>query len=261
MNEAVIGDKLNVSHPHPVPMITGSGTRTVVCAGGGIIGNQVAMEAASEGASVLVVDIDPECQASELASSFSKAGEWEIPSPGEIALLVGEETQIILEILDREVPSELVPCSRGHLMAKLAIALFEKQGERAVPTDRPIDSVVSHLDPEIVSLVDREHAVIVTSHMPAGRLCAERCLQPETCPVTQLSWIFPMDQEVRGSLDGRVDHSIVARTATVAGFGGIEGNDLNRLLSLVEMGSRGTLGICTCCRCHGVINILQIGPA
>lgn len=231
-----------------------------MCAGGGKIGTQVAREAAREGASVLVVDIDPECQASELASTSSKAGEWEIPHPGNITLVIGKETQVLVGILEREVPSEIIPCSRGHLMARLAIALIEKNGESAVPSLSPLDRVVSRLDPEIIQLVDQEHAVIVTSHMPPGMLCTEGCLQPEICPVTHLSWIVPMDREVIRSLDGQVDHSLVARTATVGGYGGIESRDLVRLLGLVEEGSIGTLGIGTCCRCHGMINLLQVGP-
>jgi hypothetical protein len=229
----------------------------IVCAGGGKIGTAVAVRAAREGASVLVIDRDPGCEAYSHASRI-QTNEEGAPPAGEISLVIGEVTTEILGMLDHMVPDELVPRIKGHLLARLLVEMMKRRGIGVNVCPEAVKELVVTLGQSVI-MSDRENGVIVTSFMSSGELCEPGCGQPDTCPVTGRYRPVPMHGLVQDALEGSVDTSFVASAHTVAGFGGVGGDDLLRLREVVERGPDGILGVATCCRCHGIINLVRVG--
>ena len=122
-----------------------------------------------------------------------------------------------------------------------------------------MNGLVGKLPPRSVLISDDRLGVIVTSHMPEGRMCREDCEQPQICPVSGIPILSPMYRSITEALSGSVDRHFVLTTAGTGQFGGIEGSELKLMLaSLDDLEEGATCGIATACRCHGIINLFQV---
>jgi len=232
---------------------------TVVCVGGGAIGSQAARDARRNGDRVLVIDRDERCPSAGLADRrASEADEVLAARPGEVLFLLRDGVAALGDLMLRWTPDLVVPATPGHLAARLAVERARARGRELVPCPDALDDVELALPPGTVQLADREHAVIVTSYMPPGGTCIDRCPRPLVCPVTSHPLPGPMHAAVGTALAASSFRTVVLTTSGT-GVGGMAGKDLRALLRAVDqLKESETLGVATACSCHGVANLLRL---
>ncbi len=232
---------------------------TVVCIGGGMFGSKAALASRRRSAKVLVIDTNESCQASKIADLITKDVDSILhAAPGEVRLFIGEGASTLDDILAHWVPDLVVPASKGHLAAHLAVEHCRRQGRRLEPIS-PMQGLAGALPPGSVLISDDKLGVIVTSHMAQGKMCREDCEQPEICPVSGTLIPSPMHHSIEEAFSGSVDRQFVMVTTGTGQFGGIKGSDLKVMLaSLDDLKEGTTCGIATACRCHGIINLFRI---
>lgn len=232
---------------------------TVVCIGGGRFGSKAAIASRRSNASVLVIDNSESCQARMVADLItSDVDSILYAAPGEVRLFIGEGVSTLDDILARWVPNLVVPASKGHLAAHLAVEHCRRQGRILAPI-ATVNGLAGRLPPRSVIISDDRLGVVVTSHMPQGRMCQEDCEQPQICPVSGTLILTPMHRSIDEALSDSVDWQFVLATAGTGQFGGIKGPDLKVMLAALDDLEEGaTCGIATACRCHGIINLFRM---
>lgn len=229
-----------------------------VCIGGGTLGIRAALEGRSIGDRTLIIDIDRNCRARPLADLVVEDPDTILDcGPGTIALLVDDGVRALNDVFSRWVPDLVVPASRGHMAAKLAVEHAREGGITMDPSPITMMDVMRALAQRIILSYDHDNAVIITSFMPGTMACVEGCSQTGTCPVTGETHSRPMYVQITEALVGRVDRPIVLRTTDAQQVGGIDGAELRAMLSGLRGARMGeTWGIATACNCHGFINLM-----
>ncbi|HEX59077.1 MAG TPA: hypothetical protein ENF26_02885 [Methanomicrobia archaeon] len=242
----------------------------IVCVGGGTFGTRAVRLAKSKGARVLVLDIDENCEAvkQRLCSSLYKDfAHCRLPESGDAALIVGDAAGTLLRILDALTPSVVVPAVQGHFFGRFVRAWLERRGIKVRAASERLKDVLCGIPERLVLLCDEHNAVIVTSYMPADKVCKEGCRQPEICPVTGLRKPAPMFRLLEFALDACGFKSFVLRSELLenGGVGGVRGEAIVRMLDALqrletEIQSSGAviIAVATSCSCHGILNLFSL---
>ncbi|MHC1580046.1 MAG: MDR/zinc-dependent alcohol dehydrogenase-like family protein [Candidatus Alkanophagales archaeon] len=244
----------------------------IICAGGGAFGTRAVRLAKSRGARVLVLDVDENCEAvrQRLCSSLHRdVARCGLPEGGDAALIVGDAVETLLRILDvlREPPSVVVPAIQGHFFGRFVRAWLERRGIRVRAAGERLKNVLCGIPGRLVLRCDERNAVVVTSYMPAGKVCREGCGQPEVCPVTGLRKPAPMFRLLEFALDACGFEGFVLRSELFegGGVGGVRGeavarmlDALRRLETKVRDSEAVFVAVATSCSCHGILNLFSL---
>jgi hypothetical protein len=231
----------------------------LVCVGGGSIGSDAARLGKDRNWSVVVIDRDQNCQAKCMADEVRHwPVEDEIWKKGRITLVVGEATEVLLDIIEKRIPDHVVPGTSGHLLAKFSVSFLRRSGLILMPDGKASAEVARRFPDEIILVNDPKNGLIVVSRMPSEGVCPDGCQQPIKCPVTRTVLIPPMDEIIRDAIRGYTDGEMVAVTSWFGPYGALKGDTFANALDLLREVNEGELlGVATSCRCHGIINFLR----
>jgi len=232
---------------------------TLVCIGGGRYGAEAVRAARLRGDRVLVVDTNEACEAGCMADAVTFEEDSILDAgPGAIQLYVGEGAATLDWILARWVPDMVVPASRGHMAAYLAMHHCLERGQCLEPLPR-LQTLKDGLPPGSVVLSDDGCGVVAVSYMRPGGMCLVGCDQPNVCPMTGSRLASPMHRSIGKALEPAVERSYVLVTRRIDDVGGIAGMDLRSMLEWLDTMEDGTTcGVATACRCHGIMNLFRV---
>jgi len=230
--------------------------------GGGKFGTEALKYLKANGAKVLVVDLDPMCKAKSEADIES--GTVNIRSSlknGQVAFLVGDAVEHLLDILEVDVPDLVVTAIPSNAVAKVVARWLSIGGYKLEPYQDIIQQVLGNIPESLVSFVNKESAVIVVSYMPPNMQCRENCMPPKDfCASTGRPKLASMDKLLDFSVYSLTKLSVIFKSEQLTGgLGAINGSQLFSFLKKLKNCQESfTLTVGTVCDCHGIINIFKV---
>ncbi|MEN3034775.1 MAG: hypothetical protein ABC596_09615 [Candidatus Methanosuratincola petrocarbonis] len=240
----------------PPPIERGEGFRTVLILGGGKYGTIALKRLQGKSGRIIVVDIDPNCQASKYAERIISGNEEPGKGP---SLVLSDGASFLSRLIDRgEVPDFVVLTIPKNVMAALFISWAESLGMK-VNFDIDWMLEVSDKFPEKWIVVkDQIFGVLVASYA-RNHTCVEGCMQPVVCPVTGERRERSMIDIANSSVEGDFVRVFESRLLE-SDVGGVEGSAIleayNEFRSCARKGMRLAIG--TACRCHAIVNFMRI---
>ncbi len=230
--------------------------------GGGKFGTNALRFLKDKGAKILVVDVNPICEASsEVDLLETDLGFIDSLGDGQAAFLIGDAINFLMELLEVRVPDILVTAIPGNAIAKVVESWLVKRGHKLQPYLEILPKVLENIPESLVSLVDYVCGIIVVSYMPSNMRCRENCVPPKSvCPSTGRPKIGSIYNILKFGVYNLTDISGVLYSTQVAGgLGVIKGDELNSLLKQLAKKQRPcTFAIGTACDCHGILNLLKL---
>lgn len=240
----------------PPPIERGEGFRTVLILGGGKYGTIALKRLQGKSGRIIVVDIDPNCQASKYAARIISGNEEPGKGP---SLVLSDGASFLSRLIDRgEVPDFVVLTIPKNVMAALFISWAESLGMKVVfDTDWMLEVAEGFPEKWIVAK-DRIFGVLVASYA-RDHACLDGCVQPEVCPVTGERRERSMIDLAIGSVKGDFVRIFESRLLE-SDVGGVEGSAIleayNEFRSCARRGMRLAIG--TACRCHAIVNFMRV---
>lgn len=236
--------------------------KLVFVMGGGRFGKKALTFLKGKGAKVLVVDKNPECKASSevdiLAVDLSVLVSLR---PEQAAFLVGDAVDLLVSILETNIPDLVVTAIPGNAIAKVVELWFARRGIKLEPYTKIIPKVLENIPKSLVSFVDETSGVIVVSYMPSNKRCRENCVPPRRfCASTGRPKLTSMSKLLKFSVFKHTDFSgILCSKQLTGGLGAIDGKELHSILRQLETFHKPyTLSIGTVCECHGILNLGKV---
>ena len=230
--------------------------------GGGKFGTEALRHLKTNGAKVLVVDLDPMCRAkTEVDIEVTTLDVGNSLKNGQAALLVGDAVGRLLDILEVEVPDWVVTAMPSNALAKIVISWLSKFDYKIEPFQNIIQQVLKNIPESLVSFVNKERAVIVVSYMLPHMQCREKCMPPKDfCASTGRPKLTTMNRLLEFSVYGLTDMTGVLESKQLTGgIGAINGSQLFSFLKKLENCLESfTLTVGTACDCHGIINMFKV---
>jgi hypothetical protein len=230
--------------------------------GGGKFGTEALRYLRSNGAKVLVADLNPACTAkTEVDIETATAEVRDSLKNGQAALVVGDAVEHLLDILEVDVPDLVVTAIPSNAVAKVVTSWLSKFGYKLEHYQKVIQEVLKNIPESLVSFVNKESATIVVSYMPPHMQCRENCMPPKDfCASTGRPKLASMHKLLDFSVYGLTDLSgILESKQLTGGLGAINGSQLFSLLKKLEKRQESfTLAVGTACDCHGIINMFKV---
>jgi len=225
----------------------------IVVIGGGRYGTKAVKRLRPLTKSLMVVDLDPNCQAAREADRISGAGDPLVKLEDGVTLAVEGGTSFLQKLLGRKlIPDYVIPSVPGNIMAPLFVSLVTEAGYHAVEDSASMEENASRLSPDIVFNADARHAVLVTS-FAKNFICDPGCMEQRVCPVTGEPRETSMFEILSSSIrDGYV--KIFLSSLLDLEVGGIKGGDIRSALAEFEqkIAPGMSFAVGTACRCHGI---------
>jgi hypothetical protein len=235
--------------------------KLVFVMGGGKFGTNALIYLKDNGAKVLVVDLNPDCEASSEADVLgADLGVSDSLGDGQAVFLVGDAVELLVVLLENTVPDMVVTAIPGNSVAKVVEVWLAKRGVKLEPYLEVIPKVLENIPESLVSFIDYVCGVIVVSYMPSDMMCRENCVPPKNvCASTGRPKLASIDRLLEFSVYDLTDVSgILCSPQLTGGLGAINGNELSSLLKrLANIHRPYTLAIGTACDCHGIVNLTK----
>lgn len=233
--------------------------------GGGKFGTEALRYLKSNGAKVLVADLDPTCRAkTEVDTETVIVDIRDSLKNGQAALIVGDAVEHLVDLLEADAPDLVVTAIPSNAIAKVVINWLSKFGYKFESYQNVIQRVLKNIPESLVSFVNKESAIIVVSYMPSNMLCIENCMPPKNfCASTGRPKLTTMNRLLDFSVYGLIDlGGILESKQLTGGLGAIKGSQLFSFLKKLEKSQESfTLAVGTACDCHGIINIFKVRKA
>ena len=230
--------------------------------GGGKFGTKALRYLKSNGAKVLVVDLNPACKAkTETDIETETVKVRNTLKNGQAAFFVGDAVEHLMNILEVNVPDWVVTAIPSNAVAKVVTRWLSKGGYKLEPYQDIIQQVLSNIPESLVSFLNKENAVIVVSYMPPNLQCRENCMPPKDfCASTNRPKLASMNKLLNFSVYGLTDLlEILKSEQLTGGLGAINGDQLFSFLKKLKKHHESfTLVVGTACDCHGIINLFKI---
>ena len=235
--------------------------KLVFVMGGGKFGTKALRYLKAKGAKVLVADVNPDCMAkSEVTVQAADLNATDSLVDRQAALLVGDAVELLLVLLETQVPDMVVTAIPGNAAARVVEKWLSKRGYKLEPYRKAIPKVLENIPKSLISFVDDDSAVIAVSYMPANMRCRENCIPPKDfCASTGRPKLVSMDKLLEFSVYNLTDTSGILRSRQLTGgLGAIDGKELHSILKRLEnLQESYTLAIGTACDCHGIFNLAK----
>ncbi len=252
----------------------------IIVIGGGKFGKKALEFGIKNESQSLLIDINPNCIASELVNEkFTKQEELlskinEI-NPKDVFFLIHENPDLE-SLINAFNPDYIIPVLPIHLMASIISFKFNKLGILLV-ADKILSKIfVETANSNLILNYNSEKGIVLLSYAKAGEVCPDKCLGPlNYCPnfkrekpitITQhvkeiLSNINGMENEIK-----LINHYnyIIESEQLKSGLGGLNGNEVKTILDDINNNIEVfknkiyTISIATTCNCHGIINFFTI---
>jgi hypothetical protein len=230
--------------------------------GGGKFGSHALKYLKDNGAKVLVVDIDSNCEAVSNVDIIGK--DLNIIKnllPGKSAFLKGDAIEFLASILETIIPEFIVTAIPGNALARVITVWLAKRKIELMPYSNIVQKVLRNIAPSLVLFFDEPQGIIVVSYMPYNMKCKENCMPPENvCALTGRPKFASVSKILEFSVfEATTISGILISRQLTAGLGAISGNELFKLLKrLNKLHESNTLAIGVACNCHGILNIYNV---
>ena len=239
--------------------------KLVFVMGGGKFGTRALRYLKAKGAKVLVADVNSNCTASsEVDVQAAELGVSESLADGQAAFLVGDAVDLLLGLMETNVPDLVVTAIPSNAVAKVVEDWLAKRGYKLEPYLKAVPKVLENIPKSLVSVVDEYSGVIVVSYMASHMRCRENCMPPKGfCASTGRPKLASMDKLLEFGVYNHVDASgILMSRQLTGGLGAIDGKELHSLLKQLEnLNKPYTLAIGTACDCHGILKLTKVKVA
>lgn len=229
---------------------------TILILGGGKYGTIALKRLKGRSERIIVVDIDPNCQASNLVERiFYGDG---VPSRGS-SLVLSNGASVLSHLIDRgEVPDFVVLTIPKNVMAALFILWVESLGRGVVFDPNWMLNVAGGFPEKYIVAKDQTFGVLVASYA-RDHVCLDGCIQPEVCPISGERREKSMLDLTRSLVKGDFV-KIFESKLLECDVGGVEGKAIleayREFRSQIKKGMRFAIG--TACRCHTIVNFMRI---
>ncbi|MBC7127733.1 MAG: hypothetical protein ABC612_03280 [Candidatus Methanosuratincola petrocarbonis] len=205
---------------------------------------------------IIVVDIDPDCQAGKYAERIVTGDEE--PGKGS-SLVLSDGASFLSRMIDRgDVPDFVILTIPKNVMAALFISWAESLGMKAVFDPDWMLKVSKSFPEKWVVAKDQIFGVLVASYA-RNHVCLDGCAQPEVCPVTGERREKSMMELAISSVEGDFVRIFESRLLE-SDVGGVEGGAIldayRGFKSCAHSGMRLAIG--TACRCHAIVNFMRL---
>lgn len=240
----------------PPPIERGDCYRTVLILGGGKYGTIALKRLKGRSERIVVVDIDPDCQAGRYTERTISGNE----KPGKgLSLVLSDGASFLSRMIDLgDVPDFVVLTVPKNVMAALFISWTESLGMEVAFEPDWMLKVAEGFPEKYVVAKDRTFGVLVASYA-RDHVCLDGCMQPEVCPVTGERREKTMIELAISSVDGDFVRIFESRLLE-SDVGGVEGKAVleaySEFKSCAHKGMRLAIG--TACRCHAIVNFMRI---
>ena len=235
--------------------------KTVFVMGGGKFGTNALRYLKTQGSKVLVVDINPNCQAQPEADIQADSLDiWYNLKNGQPAFLCGDAYKLLLDLYETSIPDFVVTAIQGNTIANTVQNWFAKKGYKTQPYIQGVPKVLDNL-PKSVVFVRENTAFIAASYMYQDNRCKTNCPAPKNvCAVTGRPKPASMESLLKFAVFGVADLCIMFSSPLLtAGLGAIKGPDLCPLFEKLEAFPKPfILALGTACDCHGVVSLIKI---
>jgi hypothetical protein len=229
----------------------------LVCLGGGYFGAKAARLGKECNARTMIIDANPDCAARELVDVVL-TGRGTI-NAGQVALIVGDATEILLSILEGEVPQWIIPAVPGHSLGRLVESWLRAQGLKVASSGGLLAEVLAGLPHRLVMSADEKSGILISSYMAQGLMCKTDCSQLGICPVTKRKKPAPMYKLLEFSASAAIDCYKILISCKFDGVGGVSGAEVKKTLKyLASLTPPYSLAIGTSCRCHGILSLFEV---
>jgi hypothetical protein len=236
--------------------------KLVFVMGGGKFGTNAVRYLKAKGAKVLVVDVNASCVVkSDVDFQSEGLDAYDSLVDGQAAFLVGDAVDLLVALLETEVPDLVVTAIPGNAVAKVVELWLSKRGIKFEPYSEAVSKVLGNIPESLVLFVDEDSGVIVVSYMPSDMRCRENCMPPkDVCASTGRPKLASMGRLLEFSVYNLTDVSgILWSRQLTGGLGAINGKELYALLKQLEnINKPFTLAIGTACDCHGILKLTKI---
>lgn len=230
--------------------------------GGGRFGKKALKYLKGKGAKVLVVDKNPDCIArSEIDIIGVDLNVLDSLRSKQAAFLVGDAVNILISILETNIPDLVVTAIPGNAVAKIVEVWLVKRGIKLEPYIKIVPKVLENIPKSLVSFVDATSGVIVVSYMSSNKSCIENCFPPKgICASTGRPKLTSMDMLLKFSVFNHTDfYGILFSKQLTSGLGAIDGKELHSILKQLDTFHKPyTISIGTACDCHGILNLGKV---
>ncbi len=229
----------------------------LVCLGGGYFGAKAARLGKECKARTLIIDTNPDCAAREIVDVVL-TGQGTIKA-GQVSLIVGDAMEILLGILEGEVPQWIIPAVPGHSLGKFVNSWLRAKGLKVASGGDLLTEVLAGLPNRLVLSADEKSGIIISSYMAKGLRCKTDCSQLKICPVTKRQKPAPMYELLEFSASEAVDCYKIFVSRQFDGAGGVPGAEVKKTLKyLASLTPPYSLAIGVSCRCHGILSLFKV---
>ncbi|MDI9644339.1 MAG: hypothetical protein QFX35_03865 [Candidatus Verstraetearchaeota archaeon] len=229
---------------------------SVMILGGGKYGTTAVKRLRGKAERVLVVDVDPDCQARGYADRTISS--FEEPPAG-VSFVLADGASFLASAIDRGTPPDFVVLTiPKNVMAALFISWAESFGMRVEFDVESMLKAAAGLPGRYLVARDTIFGVLVASYA-RDHTCLDGCMQPEVCPVSGERRGLSMLEIVKATAVG--DYVRIFESKLLErDVGGVEGREIleayKDFCSSLRQGMRMVIG--TACRCHAIVNFMSI---
>jgi hypothetical protein len=229
----------------------------VVIVGGGRWGTKGAVIAKEAGARTVIIDSNQECLSSKIADRILTDKEIRGGKIEETSLVIGDLTDVLVNILKYEHPQWIVPAIPGGTLGKLMEKWLVIKSLKVTENKSLIKNALTLLPKQVVLYTKPDN--IITSYMPKGMRCQVPCQQPEMCPVTGYKKPAPMYELLELALTKVVSYFKIFVAQDIGGVGTISGPEVQEWLEYVEgLATPYSLAVGISCRCHANTTLFDV---
>jgi len=229
----------------------------LVCVGGGRWGAKGATIGKEAGARAVVIDLNQNCPASKVADAILAEKDMRGAKTEGTALVIGEVTDVLANILKYDSPQWIVPAIPGGIAGKLTEKWLVIKRLKITKSKFLVKRALTGLPKSVV--LSQSPGAITSSYMPKGMWCETPCSQPKICPVTGRKKVAPMYELLEFSLSETVDHYRIFVSQDLGGVGAVSGAEVQEWLDYVEgLEPPYSLAVAISCGCHANTALFEV---
>lgn len=229
----------------------------VVIVGGGRWGTRGATIAKEAGARAVIIDLNQNCLASKVVDAILNEKEMREAKIEGMALVIGDLTDVLVNILKYRHPQWIVPAVPGGIASKLTEKWLAIKQLKVTKNKFLVKRALTGLPKRVV--LSKGLGSITSSYMPKGMWCQIPCPQPKICPVTNRKKVASMYELLEFSLSEVVSYYKIFVAQDLGGVGAMSGPEVQEWLEYVEgLVPPYSLAVAISCECHANTALFEV---
>ena len=251
----------------------------LIIAGGGKFGKKALDFAKKNQYKTILIDIDPNCFASEYSNKKFEnlenlSLEMKNIKPGDIYFL-NQDISTIYELISKINPEYVVPVVPIHLLFLIINSFLSSNNIKMIPNENLMKFFINNANSELILDHIVEKGVVYLSYAKKEEICPDNCSgPPDYCPnfkrdkpITITKYInnFYRVENNFKIQNNKISSFIIILESyqLVSGLGALKGTEIDRVLKElmkkldILLNKKFNLIIATTCNCHGVVNFYK----